>query len=82
VDANAVLSAIKDVVAVSAGAACHSEKVEISHVLSAMNVPMECARWTLRFSTGKMTTGKEIDHALEIVARAVQKLLEIYNTDG
>jgi cysteine desulfurase len=81
VDAHAILSAIKDEVAVSAGAACHSEKVEISHVLSAMNVPMEWARGTLRFSTGRMTTGREIDHVSEIVARAVQKLLEVNNTN-
>jgi cysteine sulfinate desulfinase/cysteine desulfurase-like protein len=41
----------KDEVAVSAGATCHCDNVEISHVLKAMNIPIEWARGTLSFST-------------------------------
>ncbi len=78
-DANNIISHIMDEVAVSAGAACHSDKVEISHVLKAMNVPIEWARGAIRFSTGRMTTAKEIDRASEIVTHAVQKLLQVKN---
>ncbi|HIE27880.1 TPA: cysteine desulfurase [Candidatus Poribacteria bacterium] len=70
-DANALLSEIKDYVAVSAGAACHSDEVEISYVLRAMNVPLEWARGTLRFSMGKMTTESEISKAINVISDAV-----------
>jgi cysteine desulfurase len=74
VEANRVLEEIGLEVAASAGAACHSDTVEISHVLEAMNVPREWAKGTLRFSVGRMNTVEEIDRAIEIVARAVKKL--------
>jgi cysteine desulfurase len=64
---------------VSAGAACHSDKIEISHVLKAMNVPIEWARGTVRFSTGRMTNAEEIDKASGIVTHAVQQLLQVKN---
>jgi cysteine desulfurase len=73
-EANRILEEIGLEVAASAGAACHSDTVEISHVLEAMNVPLEWAKGTLRFSVGRMTTAKEIDQAIEIVAGAVKKL--------
>jgi cysteine desulfurase len=74
VEANRILEEIGLKVAASAGAACHSDTVEISHVLEAMNVPLEWAKGTLRFSVGRMTTAEEIDKAIEIVTRAVKKL--------
>ena len=72
IDANALLLAIKDDVAASAGSACHSGGIQISPVLKAMNVPAERARGTVRFSTGRKTTADEIDFAVEVVARAVK----------
>jgi cysteine desulfurase len=39
-----------------------------------MNVPLEWAKGTLRFSVGRMTTAEEIDKAIEFVTRAVKKL--------
>jgi cysteine desulfurase len=74
VEANRILEEIGLEVAASAGAACHSDTVEISHVLEAMKVPLEWAKGTLRFSVGRMTTTEEIDKAIEIVTRAVKKL--------
>jgi len=73
-DANAIISEIKDYVAISAGAACHSGEIKISHVLKAMNVPVEWVRGTLRFSTGRMTTEMEIDKVIDIVSQVVRKL--------
>ena len=61
--ADAILADLKQVAA-SAGAACHSDRVEISHVLAAMGVPEEYAMGTIRFSTGRYTTTEEIDAAL------------------
>ena len=74
VDANVLLAAIENKVAASAGAACHSGQVRISHVLQAMNVPEEWARGTLRFSTGRITTQADIDTAVAVVAGAVERL--------
>jgi len=74
VEANRILEEFGLEVAASAGAACHSDTVEISHVLEAMNVPRNWAKGTLRFSVGRMNTAEEIDRAIEIIARAVKKL--------
>jgi cysteine desulfurase len=74
VEANRLLEEIGLEVAASAGAACHSDTVEISHVLKAMRVPEDWAKGTLRFSVGRMTTEAEVDRAVEVVAGAVQKL--------
>ena len=73
-EANRILDEISDVVAASAGAACHSDLVEVSHVLRAMEVPLEWAKGTIRFSVGKMTTEDEIDKIISAVASAVGKL--------
>jgi cysteine desulfurase len=39
-----------------------------------MGVPVEWARGTLRLSTGRNTTGEEVDDATSAVADAVQRL--------
>ncbi|MCD6176609.1 MAG: cysteine desulfurase [Candidatus Cloacimonetes bacterium] len=59
-------------IAASAGAACHSNSTSFSYVLEAMNVPVEYAMGTIRFSTGRMTTKNEIDNAIKIIT-------DIYN---
>ena len=61
-------------VAASAGAACHSDQVEVSHVLAAMNVPEEYAMGTLRLTVGRFTTEEEIDRAVEEIREVVGNL--------
>jgi cysteine desulfurase len=73
-EANRVLEEIGLEIAASAGAACHSDTVEISYVLEAMDIPLDWAKGTLRFSVGRMTTATEIDKAVQVVADAVKKL--------
>lgn len=73
-EANRILEEIGLDVAASAGAACHADTVEISHVLKAMNVPEEWAKGTLRFTTGRMTTENDIARAVEVVSAAVARL--------
>jgi cysteine desulfurase len=48
-------------VAVSAGAACSSGKVQASHVLAAMEVPSQLARAAVRVSLGPTTTESDVD---------------------
>lgn len=73
-EANRLLEEIGLDVAASPGAACHSGDVAVSHVLEAMRVPVEWAKGTLRFSTGRMTTPEEIDQAIAVVVAAVGRL--------
>jgi len=73
-EANTLLAGV-DSVAASAGAACHSDSVKISPVLEAMQVPREYAMGTIRFSTGKMTTAEEVDHAAAVFVKTARRLL-------
>ncbi len=73
IEADKLLSTIEGVAA-SAGAACHSGHASVSPVLSAMRVPEEYAKGTIRFSTGKMTTPEEIEQAIKIIVEGVQRL--------
>jgi cysteine desulfurase len=61
-------------VAASAGAACSSGAVEVSHVLVSMGLRPDEASTGIRFSLGATTTGAVIDHALAVVPGAVAQL--------
>jgi len=71
VKANTLLTEIKDQIAASAGAACHSGGVDVSEVIKAMGVPLEWAKGTIRFSTGRMTTVQDIRRSVEIITEAL-----------
>jgi cysteine desulfurase len=73
-EANRILEEIGLEVAASAGAACHSDTIKISHVLMAMGIPNDWAKGTVRFSVGRMTTTDDIDRAVDVVVNALQKL--------
>jgi len=73
VEAPLFLNEMKDIAA-SAGAACHSDREEISGVLVAMNVPREIALGTIRFSLGRMTTTGEIEQAIRVVVETYRRL--------
>ena len=58
----------------SAGSACRTGSQEASHVLRAMNPSADGARRSLRFSFGRFNTDAEIDRAIEIVPKVIEKL--------
>ena len=66
--------------ACSTGAACSSGAVEPSHVLTAIGLPADEARASLRFSLGRHTTPEQIDFALQVVPAAVDQLRELSPT--
>ncbi len=66
--------------ACSTGAACSSGAVEPSHVLTAIGLPPEEARASLRFSLGRHTNAADIDFALNVVPAAVAQLRELSPT--
>jgi cysteine desulfurase len=73
IEANTIMSELQEV-ACSPGAACHSDKVIMSHVLEAMGIPVEYAMGTIRFSTGSMTTEDEIDKAAAAIIKTIKRL--------
>jgi cysteine desulfurase len=66
--------------ACSTGAACSSGAVEPSHVLTAIGLPADEARASLRFSLGRHTTPEQVDVALHVVPAAVDQLRELSPT--
>jgi cysteine desulfurase len=73
-EANRILDEIGPEVAASAGAACHSDTVQVSDVLRAMAVPIEWAMGALRLTTGRLTTEADIDGAAQVITKAIKKL--------
>jgi cysteine desulfurase NifS/selenium donor protein len=80
VEANTVVSRLEGV-AVSAGAACHADDVDLSPTLVAMHVPIEYAMGTIRCSTGRETTATDIDRAADEIISVV-KVLMPESSDG
>ena len=74
VEANTLVSRLENV-AVSAGAACHSESIDVSAVLEAMQLPIEYAMGTIRLSTGRDTTMDEINRAAAEIIGVARSLL-------
>ena len=74
VDAQLILSGMENVAA-SAGAACHAEHTDISHVLDAIGLSAEQSIGTLRFSTGKNTTREDIISASRMIIDTATPLL-------
>lgn len=66
--------------AVSTGAACSSGAIEPSHVLTAMGLPPERARASIRFSLGKQNTEEDLDFALSVIPATIVRLRELSPT--
>jgi cysteine desulfurase len=60
-------------IAASAGSACNEETLEPSHVLLAMDVPLERAVGTLRLTISPQTTEDEIDRVLDLLPAIVEE---------
>jgi selenium donor protein len=73
-EANTLLAQIGDRVAASAGAACHADRIDVSAVIEAINLPVEWAMGTVRFSVGVPTTSTDIDTAVGVIVDAVRSL--------
>jgi hypothetical protein len=74
IKAHDLLHLLRNQVAASPGAACHSNEVKPSHVLKAMKIPQEYVLGTVRFSTGRGTTEEEILRAVDLIVAAYLKL--------
>lgn len=61
-------------VAVSTGSACSSGTLEPSPVIRALGVDNEIARGSIRFSFGKENTEADVEYAVDVLVRAVERL--------
>lgn len=60
--------------AASSGSACTTASLEPSHVLTAMGVPEDLARGSLRLTVGKDNTEDEVERLLETLPRVVERI--------
>ena len=58
----------------SSGSACASGSLDPSHVLLAIGHPHEIAHGSLRLTLSEYTTEEEVDHALAVVPKVVERL--------
>jgi len=61
-------------VAASSGSACTSGSLEPSHVLTALGVPEDLARGSLRLTVGTDNAPEQIEHVLEILPGIVSRI--------
>src|SRR5438105_10773532 len=64
-------------VAASTGSACTSGSVDPSHVLLAMQVPVELAHGSLRLTLGKDNTDEDVDALLNVLPGIIEKLRQL-----
>ncbi|XP_008798885.2 cysteine desulfurase, mitochondrial-like [Phoenix dactylifera] len=76
VEGESLLMGLKEV-AVSSGSACTSASLEPSYVLRALGVDEDMAHTSIRFGIGRFTTKAEIDRAIELTVKQVEKLREM-----
>jgi cysteine desulfurase len=67
-------------VAASSGSACTSGSLEPSHVLTAMGVPEDLARGSLRLTVGHENTLEQMDYVLEMLPGIVSRLRSLSPT--
>ncbi len=67
-------------VAASSGSACTSGSLEPSHVLTAMGLPLELARGSLRLTVGKDNTMDEMEYVLDVLPGIVSRLRSLSPT--
>ncbi|MGH1401344.1 MAG: cysteine desulfurase family protein [Acinetobacter tandoii] len=70
--ADSILSAIKQVAAVSSGSACNSHHATPSHVLNALGLTDELAEHTVRFSFGMYTIEEHIITLLDKISLSLK----------
>ena len=61
-------------IAASSGSACSTGSIEPSHVLTAMGIPSELARGSLRLSIGRMNNEENINDFLQILPSIIKNL--------
>ncbi|SRR4051812_4766284 len=75
VEAEAILLLLNQLdICASSGSACTTGSIEPSHVLTAMGLPPDLARSSVRFSLGKYNTEEEVDFLIKQLPGVIQRL--------
>ena len=69
-------------ISVSTGSACSSKSLSPSHVLEAIGVSVTRMNGTVRFTVGDFTTKEDIDYAVEVLVKTVERLRELSPVTG
>jgi cysteine desulfurase len=77
VENKALVQNLQPEIAVSAGSACTTGKVEASHVLQALGGDEDRWHSAIRFGLGKDNTREEIEHATDQVIQSVSRLRKL-----
>lgn len=64
-------------IAASTGSACDSERLEPSHVITALGRPHQYAHGSLRLTLGRRSTKREVDYFMSVFPGIVKKLREM-----
>jgi cysteine desulfurase len=64
-------------ICISSGSACASGSTKPSHVLTAMGLPPDVVKSSVRFSLSMLTTDEDIDGAIGIVPKVIERLRKI-----
>ncbi len=67
-------------IAASTGSACSSEDLEADATFRAMKVDADLSHTGVRFSLSRFTTEAEIDRAIEVIRKTVERLRSISST--
>ncbi|XP_068653539.1 cysteine desulfurase, mitochondrial-like [Aristolochia californica] len=76
VEGESLLMGLKEV-AVSSGSACTSASLEPSYVLRALGVEEDMAHTSIRYGIGRFTTEREVDRAVDLTVKNVERLREM-----
>ena len=72
IDATALLVLLEEEeICASAGSACNTGQIRISHVIEAIRVPEEYAAGSVRFTMGRETTKRDVDACVDALKRSV-----------
>lgn len=75
VEAEAILLMLNQLrICASSGSACTTGSIEPSHVLTAMSLPPDLARASVRFSLGRYNTSDEVDYLLHHLPSIIDRL--------
>ncbi|MEI6297020.1 MAG: cysteine desulfurase family protein [bacterium] len=61
----------------STGSACSSSDLAPSHVLTTIGVPLALAHCSIRFTLGRYTRKSDIDYAMKILPKCVEKIRDM-----
>ena len=77
VNSEALMTKLKNVLAVSSGSACTTADPEPSHVLLAMGIDEDTIDSCIRFGLGRFNTLEEVDYVIDAVAETVEQLRKL-----